>query len=148
MSFSLHSSTVCFGSSNLCWLNSRARLPVKSSIGETSRKASLRPSLRNVPKDSRWTPIRSGSSRMSLIFWKVTRSWLPSRGCAEASANPLPPFGDRNLPYEQAAPGVDVHGRERKRAGMANRQYRRRPYRRQLPALQDSDTCRLDTPVG
>src|SRR5579872_7436306 len=84
MSFSLHSASENLGGgrrSGSLGSNSSSRLswPVKSSIGLMSPKASASPLSRNHWNESRWTEIRSGSGRASLMLAKETRSGLRDR---------------------------------------------------------------------
>src|SRR5690554_4577712 len=75
MSFSLHSSWECLGSSKRCSEKDSAIWPVKSSIGEISSKTSASPRSFNQRKESRWIATRSSSSigRGSAIFAKDSR---------------------------------------------------------------------------
>src|SRR5436190_9266438 len=66
MSFVRHSSSEYFGSRNSLEMNFRSRFfPVKSWIGEISRKSSCRPSSQNHLKESSWVWMRSGSGSTS-----------------------------------------------------------------------------------
>ena len=67
-SCSLASSMVSGGSPKRCSVNSSARYPVKSSIGEISSKISFRPFSRNHLKDSCWTASSSGRGSTSGIL--------------------------------------------------------------------------------
>lgn len=68
-----------------------SRLPVKSWIGEISSKTSRIPSSTNQRKDLRWTSTRSGSSRTSGSFPKLTRSRRP-----RFTTRPMPRRGVRS----------------------------------------------------
>src|SRR5450756_133208 len=78
MSFSLHSSTVNFGSPKKCLPNSTAMVCVKSSMGEMSLNISARPSSRNHSNDSFWMAMRSGTGSTSGILAKFRRLRFPS----------------------------------------------------------------------
>ena len=74
MSRSRHSSSECFGGSKTWSASSSFSWPVKSSIGEMSRRTSATPSSRNHSNDLRWTAMRSGRARTSRSLPNEKRS--------------------------------------------------------------------------
>src|SRR4029079_1986073 len=85
MSRSRHSSSECLGGSKTWSVSSSLSWPVKSSIGEMSRKTSATPSSRNQRNESVCTSMRLGSSFTSRSFEKERRS----RDARRANVTPI-----------------------------------------------------------
>src|SRR5439155_1503141 len=106
MSRSRHSCSECLGGSKTWSASSSLSWPVKSSIGEMSRRTSATPSSRNHWNDSRWTAMRSGSWRTSRSLAKDRRS----RDARRANVTPLREGARRPAPDWSASARTGRHG--------------------------------------